>query len=163
MAMHVFPALTLLASVWLGSGQPPYPTDIINWVDAPAPKLGAKEYQELIRAANHSQYDFLWQGKPDRKEDAGLRKPSVVEARSYLLELIHGGLRKQLIDLRGEIGGDIFDEIASKKNIQELKSGKVVEEGPSSEVFERPQAAYTKALLAAAFELAVANRAAVAS
>jgi microcin C transport system ATP-binding protein len=44
-----------------------------------------------------------------------------------------------------------------------LKSGKVVEEGPSTEVFERPQAAYTKALLAAAFELTVANRAAVAS
>jgi microcin C transport system ATP-binding protein len=44
-----------------------------------------------------------------------------------------------------------------------LKSGKVVEEGPAVEVFERPQAAYTKALLAAAFELAVANRAAVAS
>jgi microcin C transport system ATP-binding protein len=44
-----------------------------------------------------------------------------------------------------------------------LKSGKVVEEGPAGEVFERPQAAYTKALLAAAFELTVANRAAVAS
>jgi microcin C transport system ATP-binding protein len=44
-----------------------------------------------------------------------------------------------------------------------LRSGKVVEEGPAVEVFERPQAAYTKALLAAAFELAVANRAAVAS
>jgi microcin C transport system ATP-binding protein len=44
-----------------------------------------------------------------------------------------------------------------------LKSGKVVEEGSAGEVFERPQAAYTKALLAAAFELTVANRAAVAS
>jgi len=44
-----------------------------------------------------------------------------------------------------------------------LKSGKVVEEGPSTEVFERPKAAYTKALLAAAFELTVANRTAVAS
>jgi microcin C transport system ATP-binding protein len=44
-----------------------------------------------------------------------------------------------------------------------LKSGKVVEEGPSTDVFERPKAAYTKALLAAAFELTVANRSAVAS
>ena len=44
-----------------------------------------------------------------------------------------------------------------------LKNGKVVEEGPAEEIFERPKAAYTKALLAAAFDLAVANRAAVAS
>jgi microcin C transport system ATP-binding protein len=43
-----------------------------------------------------------------------------------------------------------------------LKNGKVVEEGPSEEVFSNPRQAYTKALLAAAFELAVAHRAAAA-
>jgi microcin C transport system ATP-binding protein len=44
-----------------------------------------------------------------------------------------------------------------------LKNGKVVEEGPSSEVFANPREAYTKALLAAAFDLTVAHRAAVAT
>ena len=44
-----------------------------------------------------------------------------------------------------------------------LKNGKVVEEGPSSEVFANPREAYTKALLAAAFDLTVAHRTAVAT
>jgi microcin C transport system ATP-binding protein len=44
-----------------------------------------------------------------------------------------------------------------------LKSGKVVEEGPSEEVFRNPQAPYTKALLAAAFDLAVVHRTAMAT
>ena len=39
-----------------------------------------------------------------------------------------------------------------------LKNGKVVEEGPSDEVFANPKAAYTRALLAAAFDLKVAER-----
>ena len=44
-----------------------------------------------------------------------------------------------------------------------LKNGKVVEEGPSDQIFAHPREAYTKALLAAAFELTVAHRAAVAT
>jgi microcin C transport system ATP-binding protein len=41
-----------------------------------------------------------------------------------------------------------------------MKSGKVVEEGPSDEVFGSPREAYTKDLLAAAFDLTVAQGAA---
>jgi microcin C transport system ATP-binding protein len=44
-----------------------------------------------------------------------------------------------------------------------MKSGKVVEEGPSTQIFANPQEPYTKALLAAAFDLTVAGRAAVAT
>jgi microcin C transport system ATP-binding protein len=43
-----------------------------------------------------------------------------------------------------------------------MRGGKVVEEGPSVEIFERPRHEYTKALLAAAFDLTVATRAVVA-
>ena len=43
-----------------------------------------------------------------------------------------------------------------------MKSGKVVEEGPAVEIFDRPRQDYTKALLAAAFDLKVAHRAATA-
>ncbi|KAB2850234.1 MAG: microcin ABC transporter ATP-binding protein, partial [Hyphomicrobiaceae bacterium] len=44
-----------------------------------------------------------------------------------------------------------------------MRNGVVVEEGPSEEIFERPRTDYTKALLAAAFDLSVAKRAATAS
>jgi ABC-type microcin C transport system duplicated ATPase subunit YejF len=38
-----------------------------------------------------------------------------------------------------------------------------VEEGAAVQIFERPQEAYTKALLTAAFDLTVASRAAMAT
>jgi microcin C transport system ATP-binding protein len=44
-----------------------------------------------------------------------------------------------------------------------LRHGKVVEEGAAERIFMSPQDAYTKALLAAAFELTVVHRAAVAT
>ncbi len=42
-----------------------------------------------------------------------------------------------------------------------MQNGKVVEEGPAEEIFQRPREAYTQALLAAALNLAPANSAAV--
>jgi microcin C transport system ATP-binding protein len=44
-----------------------------------------------------------------------------------------------------------------------LRHGKVVEEGQAERIFTAPRDAYTKALLAAAFELSVAHRASVAT
>ncbi len=44
-----------------------------------------------------------------------------------------------------------------------LKNGKVVEEGPAADIFNSPKTDYTKALLAAAFDLSVAKQATVAS
>jgi microcin C transport system ATP-binding protein len=43
-----------------------------------------------------------------------------------------------------------------------MRNGRAVEEGPADEIFTAPKAEYTKALLAAAFDLKVAHRAAVA-
>jgi microcin C transport system ATP-binding protein len=39
-----------------------------------------------------------------------------------------------------------------------MKNGKVVEEGPATQIFDAPQHAYTQSLLAAAFDLKVAGR-----
>jgi microcin C transport system ATP-binding protein len=44
-----------------------------------------------------------------------------------------------------------------------MKNGKVVEEGPARDIFERPQNEYTKALLAAAFDIKVAYKGVLAS
>jgi microcin C transport system ATP-binding protein len=43
-----------------------------------------------------------------------------------------------------------------------MRNGRVVEEGAASEIFEAPKNDYTKALLAAAFDIKVTNRAVVA-
>jgi len=43
-----------------------------------------------------------------------------------------------------------------------MQAGKVVEEGPAAEIFDHPKQDYTKALLAAAFDLKVAHKAALA-
>jgi microcin C transport system ATP-binding protein len=43
-----------------------------------------------------------------------------------------------------------------------LRNGKVVEEGPSAQIFDTPREDYTKALLAAAFDLKVAHKASLA-
>ena len=42
-----------------------------------------------------------------------------------------------------------------------MKDGKVVEAGAADDIFEAPKTAYTKALMAAAFDLEVANEGAV--
>jgi microcin C transport system ATP-binding protein len=42
-----------------------------------------------------------------------------------------------------------------------IKDGKVMEQGPADQIFDHPQTAYTKALMAAAFELKVAEDAAL--
>lgn len=44
-----------------------------------------------------------------------------------------------------------------------MRNGKVVEEGPAKDIFDHPQHDYTKALLAAAFDIKVVNRGAMAS
>jgi microcin C transport system ATP-binding protein len=42
-----------------------------------------------------------------------------------------------------------------------MRDGKVVEEGPASAIFENPKTDYTRALMAAAFNLEAAHEAAV--
>ena len=43
-----------------------------------------------------------------------------------------------------------------------MRNGKVVEEGPADEIFANPKDDYTKALLAAAFDLSVLHKSALA-
>ncbi|MFX8653105.1 hypothetical protein ABTM19_20480, partial [Acinetobacter baumannii] len=43
-----------------------------------------------------------------------------------------------------------------------MRNGRVVEEGPAADIFDHPKSDYTKALLAAAFDLRVAHKTALA-
>ena len=45
---------------------------------------------------------------------------------------------------------------ALANDIVVLRGGKIVEKGPAEKVFNRPETDYTKALMAAAFEIATA-------
>ncbi len=42
-----------------------------------------------------------------------------------------------------------------------LRGGKVVEQGPAAQIFEHPRESYTRALMGAAFEMAVVEDAAI--
>ena len=53
--------------------------------------------------------------------------------------------------------------IVQVPDIPRTKNGKVVEEGPADDIFKSPKADYTKALLAAAFELTVVHGTATAT
>jgi microcin C transport system ATP-binding protein len=51
---------------------------------------------------------------------------------------------------------------ALANDIVVMRAGKVVEQGPSAEVFDRPKSDYTRALMAAAFDIAAAPEGVVA-
>ena len=64
------------------------------------------------------------------------------------------------MNFRTATASPIFSS-ATADEVLVIKDGKVVEFGTADHVFENPETAYTKALMAAAFELAVAEGGAV--
>jgi microcin C transport system ATP-binding protein len=50
---------------------------------------------------------------------------------------------------------------ALANNVIVMRNGEVVEAGPAEQIFTRPQTAYTRALIAAAFHIATAPEGAV--
>jgi microcin C transport system ATP-binding protein len=60
------------------------------------------------------------------------------------------------------ISHDLKVVAALASHVVVMKNGKVVEQGPATEVFKRPQSPYTQALFAAAFSLDAANEGTVA-
>ncbi len=83
-------------------------------------------------------------------------------------------IQAQIVDLLRElqrkrdltylfISHDLKVVAALASHVVVMRSGKVVEQGPASEVFARPQSPYTKALFAAAFSLETTGEGAVAT
>jgi microcin C transport system ATP-binding protein len=113
-----------------------------------------------------------------QRQRIAIARAMVLEPRFVLLDeptsALDMSVQAQIVDLLRDlqrrhdlaylfISHDLKVVRALSNYVVVLKNGKVVEEGPSEEIFNNPKAEYTKALLAAAFDLAVVHRAAVAT
>jgi microcin C transport system ATP-binding protein len=149
-----------------------------------APHLGWDERRERVgRALREVGLDPEGQDRYPHEFSGGQRqriaiaRAMVLEPRFVLLDeptsALDMSVQAQIVDLLRDlqqrhdlaylfISHDLKVVRALSNYVVVMKNGKVVEEGPSARIFASPREAYTKALLAAAFDLTVANRAAVA-
>jgi microcin C transport system ATP-binding protein len=110
-----------------------------------------------------------------QRQRIAIARAMVLEPRFVLLDeptsALDMSVQAQIVDLLRDlqtrhdlaylfISHDLKVVRALSNYVVVMKSGKVVEEGPSEQVFSNPREAYTKALLAAAFDLTVAQGAA---
>ena len=113
-----------------------------------------------------------------QRQRIAIARAMVLEPRFVLLDeptsALDMSVQAQIVDLLRDlqkrhdlaylfISHDLKVVRALSNYVVVMRNGKVVEEGPSAQVFSNPREAYTKALLAAAFDLAVARQAAVAT
>jgi microcin C transport system ATP-binding protein len=107
-----------------------------------------------------------------QRQRIAIARAMVLEPRFVMLDeptsALDMSVQAQIVDLLRElqrkrdlaylfISHDLRVVRALSNHVIVMKDGKVVEEGPSSELFARPREPYTKALLAAALNLEVAH------
>ncbi len=113
-----------------------------------------------------------------QRQRIAIARAMVLEPRFVLLDeptsALDMSVQAQIVDLLRDlqrrhhlaylfISHDLKVVRALSNYVVVLKNGKVVEEGPADDIFNNPQAPYTKALLAAAFDLTVIHRTAMAT
>ena len=113
-----------------------------------------------------------------QRQRIAIARAMVLEPRFVLLDeptsALDMSVQAQIVDLLRDlqrrhdlaylfISHDLKVVRALSNYVVVLKNGKVVEEGPSEQIFKEPREAYTRALLAASFDLKVADRTAVAT
>ncbi len=113
-----------------------------------------------------------------QRQRIAIARAMVLEPRFVMLDeptsALDMSVQAQIVDLLRDlqkkrdlaymfISHDLRVVRALANHVVVLRNGKVVEEGASADVFERPTTAYTKALLAAALNLEVAHVGAVAT
>jgi microcin C transport system ATP-binding protein len=113
-----------------------------------------------------------------QRQRIAIARAMVLEPRFVLLDeptsALDMSVQAQIVDLLRDlqrrhhlaylfISHDLKVVRALSNYVVVLKNGKVVEDGPADDIFNNPQAPYTKALLAAAFDLTVIHRTAMAT
>ena len=113
-----------------------------------------------------------------QRQRIAIARAMVLEPRFVMLDeptsALDMSVQAQIVDLLRDlqrrrrlaylfISHDLKVVRALSNHVIVLKNGKVVEEGPAEAIFTSPKTDYTKALLAAAFDLSVAHRGAVAT
>jgi len=139
-------------------------------------RVGAALKEVGLEADGQDRYPHEFSG--GQRQRIAIARAMVLEPKFVLLDeptsALDMSVQAQIVDLLRDlqkrhdlaylfISHDLKVVRALSNYVVVLKNGKVVEEGPSGEVFANPREMYTKALLAAAFDLTVAHRAAVAT
>jgi microcin C transport system ATP-binding protein len=139
-------------------------------------RVGAALKEVGLEADGQDRYPHEFSG--GQRQRIAIARAMVLEPKFVLLDeptsALDMSVQAQIVDLLRDlqkrhdlaylfISHDLKVVRALSNYVVVLKNGKVVEEGPSREVFANPREMYTKALLAAAFDLTVAHRAAVAT
>ena len=149
------------------------------------PELGPAERRERVSQAlsevgldPNAQDRYPHEFSGGQRQRIAIARAMVLQPKLVMLDeptsALDMSVQAQIVDLLRDlqtkrqlaymfISHDLKVVRALSNHVIVLRNGKVVEEGPSEDVFARPRTEYTKALLAAALNLEVAHAGAVAT